>query len=159
MKYIAFNSADLSISVTDKRQPELKNIRVSNSDGRRASDPVSDKILSEVLYPEIKKRDKRSGRNVAYCLAHPDPWLVALGLVMWEGIIQGLSWDIVKLAVQQAMRVMSFSNVAPTNTTTAIKKRAKTEIGYRYTEYSKGRKQYSMFLGLRRHYDSRSSKK
>ena len=121
--------------------------------------PVAASVYYGVLYRARYARDRRAGiRNVSYCLVHPDPWLVAIAMVMWEGIVQGLSWETVKLSVRKAMSVMQAAGVAPTESS-KTRKRGKTEVGFAWTGYLNGKKQYDMFVGLRRVHDQQVEKR
>ena len=74
-------------------------------------------------------------------------------MVMWEGIVQGMSWDAIKIFVKKAYEVIAAEDLAPRGVSTSRTKKSKTELGFVWTEYKDGRKQYQMFLGLRRVYN------
>ena len=73
-------------------------------------------------------------------------------MVMWEGIVQGIAWDTIKIIVKKAYEVMATQGLAPRDVRTSRTKKSKTELGFVWTQYKDGRKQYQMFLGLRRVY-------
>src|SRR5262249_13053120 len=106
----------------------------------------------------VDAADRRRGRLAHYYLVHPDPWLIALADLMWQGIVQGLAWDAMKAVVRQGVDVLRLARIA--RSTAAVgsrEKRARTTLGFDVTKYaSDGRKQYHFFLGLRRKYDSAS---
>jgi hypothetical protein len=120
--------------------------------------PIAPAVYENVLYPAVEAEDRRAGRkDVAYSLVQPDPWLIALAMVMWEGIVQGLSWDVVKVSVRKALAMMQAEGVAPSET---YKKKSsdRTELGFCWTAYKNGKKQYDMFVGLRRVHKERLRK-
>ena len=160
MRYIKLNPSKLSLSVTARPGQSAFTVPISdpNANRREARHPVSDAILYDVIYPARYAENRRKGINVKYSLYPPDPWLVGVGLVMWEGIVQGLSWDIVKGSVQIALRRMQRAKVAPREDSTLEKKGA-TELGFRYASYIKGEKQRELFVGLRRSYTKKATRK
>lgn len=110
MKYIHFNRKTSTVTVTSAPQHGAINIRVAKPDFKgnpfHAQIPVASAIYEYVLYLAVEAEDRRQGREVSYRLVCPDPWLVALGLVMWEGIVQGGAWDTVKLSVKAALHTL-----------------------------------------------------
>jgi len=83
-----------------------------------------------------------------------EPWLVAVAHVMWQGILQGMSWDAVKFAVKKALGRLRSSDrvlvegdrgVAPGGSHTS------TRIGFALTELETGKGRLrSLFIGLQR---------
>jgi hypothetical protein len=157
MRYISVDSETLELQV--RSRPAAPNLTIAVPRRTRKSaleavdHPLSDAILYSVLYPAVYAEDRRKGRKVKYKLAPPEPWLVALGLVMWEGIVQGLSWEIVKLSVKAALTRLRSARLAPPAVNTSEKRASSTEIGFRWVRYASGRKQKEMFIGLRRKYN------
>ena len=43
----------------------------------------------------------------------PDPWMLAIGAIVWEGILQGLSWDLVKASAMAGLRLLRSRGLAP----------------------------------------------
>jgi hypothetical protein len=74
--------------------------------------------------------------------------MIAIGLVRWDGIVQGFTWDIVKLAVKAALLRLQGAGIAPADADTSDKRAPSTELGFRWTAYTEGRKQREMFLGV-----------
>lgn len=111
--------------------------------------PLAHVILHEVLYPARTARDHAKGvAGVRYKLPHPDPWLVAIGLVMWEGILQGLAWDVVKTMVADGLARLRVAGVAPpANSKLSI--RRELSLGLHYSEYCSAKGQRELFFGLR----------
>jgi hypothetical protein len=103
------------------------------------------------------------GKKVRFSIRPPDPWLIGLAYVMWEGVIQGLTWDVVKVSVRTVLRKLQDLGLAPLQDNFAAKinkqKITKTQLRFSWTSYTKNRKQYELFLGLKREYKSRSAKK
>jgi hypothetical protein len=154
-KYIKFNRHDLSIAVVSKKSAGTTSFRASPWKGDLVSHPLSLIVYHDVLYPAIEARDKRLGRKCAYCLVPPDPWLVGIAMVMWEGIVQGMAWDSLKIIVKKAYQVMADEGLAPVKTPITRIKKSKTELGFEWIQYKDGRKQYQLFLGLRRAYNKK----
>ena len=98
------------------------------------------------------------GKRIAFSIRPPDPWLIVLALVMWEGIIQGLTWDVVKVSVRTVLRNLQDLRLAPLQDNFAAKinrkKITKSQLKFSWTSYTKGKKQYELFLGLKREYKS-----
>ena len=159
MKYILFDPANCLISVAPKPSSRLTSIRASGWKGHHVQHPLSHRIYFDVLYPAVYAHDRRHGVKMDYYLFPPDPWLVALGLVMWEGIIQGLSWNTIKVSVRTALNTMTDAGVAPSSVEESTNKKTRTELEFNWTEYRDGRKQYHMFVGLRRSYENKKRKK
>lgn len=123
------------------------------------ADEVSRRVLYEVLYPARYRRQQR-GRvkkkaAVKFALAPPDPWLVTLGAVMWQGIVGGASWDTVKLAVLAALSMLREARAAPPGG--SISKEVNLRLGFHWTEYAEGRKLRDLFVGLERSYRKQQS--
>ncbi len=159
MKHIRHNPRTNTVTVGDG-DPGGKRIVpvVEPSKVDLERNPIASFIYWEVLYPAVEAKDRREGRTgVAYSLVPPDPWLVALGMVMWEGIVQGLSWDVVKLSVRKALSVMQSQGVAP-DESYEKKGRKRAELGFCWTAYKDGKKQYDMFVGLRRFHNEQIKK-
>jgi hypothetical protein len=110
-------------------------------------------ILFGVLYPAIERRDRQLGRTgIKYKLLPPDPWLVVLGTVMWQGIVQGMSWDAVKYSVSAALRKLRAARLAPQAGSRKSSQKSRTRIGFAWTEYTRSEKRMEMFVGLERVY-------
>ncbi len=62
---------------------------------------------------EAEKHKEKTGEDVAYCLVPPDPWLLAIMYVMWDGVIQGVAWDGVKLLASNALNGLKSKKLAP----------------------------------------------
>ena len=113
---------------------------------------VAGYVFNDIIYPAVEERDRQRGRNVAYKLAFPEPWLVAIAVLMWEGIAQGMAWDGVKILVRVAFDRLRQSRVAP-GADGLEEKRVKRKLGFVYSEYSGPRKQKQLFVGLQHIYE------
>lgn len=56
------------------------------------NDPVTNLLYSEFMYSVVKAK---STKRQSFKLAPPDPWMVAVAYLMYEGIVQGAAWDAV----------------------------------------------------------------
>jgi hypothetical protein len=154
MKYITINREKLSVSVTDNSK--VAGFVIPGRFDHRVAikSPIEELVYYDILYRSIKARDKREGiTGVEYKLAELDPWLIAIAYIMWEGIIQGLTWDTIKFIVQQAMHKMKSHNLAPLINVSHQRQNVSTEseIGFKWEKYSTdGRKLHQIFVGLRR---------
>lgn len=136
MQYYAIDSK-LTVSIVDNSSDEgifvptqsirkvLGNICVvygneSEALSRLIADYLAD-LESERIYEE-------TGDRVAFCLAPPEPWMMALGGVLLEGVLQGLSWDAVKLAAQHTLDLLTATKATPTPTKS--KSKAKKSLGF-----------------------------
>jgi hypothetical protein len=125
------------------------------------ADEVYQRVLYDVLYPAHHRRQLRepmklrpkgrikSRASVSFRLAPPDPWLVALATVMWQGIIAGATWDTIKLAVGAALAKLRAVRMAPDASSTTV---GAARTGFHYVQYAEGRKQREMFIALQRAY-------
>lgn len=151
MKYISIDKEKLEVDIVQETNEEYFNIQLERERIFNLLSPIEQIVYHEILYRAVYAEDKRKGEKVAYCLIEPDPWLSALAVIMWQGIIQGLSWDAIKVIAIRALNKMRDANVAPKKKNETINK--KLEIGFHWTEYSDdGKKLYDMFLGIRRVY-------
>ncbi len=161
MKYIQFDQKTLTVSVTDAERPGGANVPVCEFDVTRDNPyrsqiPLLSTIYKEVIYAAKEAEDRKEGKKVEYFLAPPDPWLIAIGLVMWEGIVQGVAWDGLKLSVQSALAKLRQAGVAPPSDTHQVTRKESVELGFCWVKYSGDEKLEEMFLGLRKHHESQS---
>jgi hypothetical protein len=66
------------------------------------------------LYGDVYCRDRRVGREAKSLLAPIDPWLLTIAVVTWQGVVQGMTWDAVKVAVSFALEKLRGVNAVPT---------------------------------------------
>jgi hypothetical protein len=121
-------------------------------------------VYFDVLYPIVKTPDRKHGVQhlIRYCLLEPDPWLIALAGIMWEGLVQGLTWDTIKALSLAALGKLREKRLAPKPSSISKAKRqrrsSRTEIGFSWTEYSTdGRPLYQFFLGVKRRFRKSSA--
>lgn len=114
---------DLSITVELQASgvcievPEALAFPVLIEDAQRSAE------LSKILASSLPKIDKTllaemvarsDGRPVVVnTVFPPDPWLLAVAYVMWEGMSRGLTWDTVKVLIENAIKKMQSLGVAP----------------------------------------------
>jgi len=146
----------MTVSVTECELPDVINIPVcqpdiANDNPFRSRIPISSMIYVGVFYASVEAADRRKGvTDVAYFLVPPDPWLVALGAVMWQGLVQGMTWDTMKLFVRTALKKLQRERVAPNSAKHQVTRQEMTELGFTWVAYVGEKKQYEMFLGLRK---------
>jgi hypothetical protein len=112
--------------------------------------PMWEVVYYRYMYGQYYLRQKalppKERRSAS--LAPPPPWLVALAGVMWEGILQGAAWDVIKLAVSSAISKLRAAGLTPQDQPPEA---TTTEIRAGWRELCKpGQKQYEMFLSLKR---------
>jgi len=93
--------------------------------------------------------------TAAFRFEVPDPWLSAVIYIMWQGLLQGLTWDATKLIVRSALRLMRREGVAPAARGRSKPKVGRTtvELGFTYEYVAQDQEeQKRLFFGLRREY-------
>lgn len=152
MRFIRIDPRTLEVRIQDEPSDHGFLVPTDLSDHARVLAPIERMVSFGVLYRARYKDDSRSGvRSPRYRLPDPDPWLVALAYVMWQGILQGLAWEAVKMAAQRALEAMRTEELAPKPTHTTHNRTSRTELGFSWTSYAyDGRKLYHLFVGLRR---------
>ena len=68
--------------------------------------------LDETMFAELQRRSQ-GHPTITNAVYPPDPWLLAVAYIMWEGVLQGLSWDTLKALVNRAINKMQALGVAP----------------------------------------------
>lgn len=148
VRYIHIDPQTLTVSVNSSQASHALTVPSDlDEDVERPVRKVADAILLDVLYPAIEAEARERGRNVKYRLPEPDPWLVSLGLLMWQGIIQGLAWDAVRTSVRAALDRLRGEGLAPQDNGSV---NIHTEVGFCWTEYTAENKLREVFFGLRR---------
>lgn len=157
--YILVDRNTLTINLSARRSSKHFTIPIAKSQIPHSIYSIREQLINWVLNPAAHKAWEKAhpdlikkGTSVAFCVGSPDSWLIALAYLMWQGIVQGLAWDVVKLSINEAVRALSSRDLAPT--LAKASRRRKMSIGFSYTEYSSsGQKQREMFLGLKRGYE------
>jgi hypothetical protein len=118
-------------------------------------------IYNDVLYPYRYKQDRIAGiSGVKYKLFPPDPWLIAICAIMWQGLIQGMTWDLVKHAVQKGISILRINGLAPREQDIAngsnrktINKNRSVQMSFSWTVFAAdGKPRRELFLGVKREY-------
>jgi hypothetical protein len=165
MKYIFVDPHDLTVQMRDDRRKKGVTIPVSAHRDIVLRHSFYGLVYFSVIYGMRRKEDRRKGiKNVDYCLPYPDPWLVAVAAIMWEGLLQGLTWDAIKLAVCNGLSVLRRNRLAPTTSGSIEqvvkkhdKRKARTEMGFSWRAFSKdGKPLRELFLGVRGEYEHTS---
>ncbi|MBN70291.1 MAG: hypothetical protein CME32_13540 [Gimesia sp.] len=122
MQYYVIDST-LNISVVDQKSDQGIYVPTQYIKARTGnicivhgeeSEALSRVIADHLGDLESDRIFEESGERVCFSMCPPDAWLMAIGAVMLEGLIQGLSWDVVKLAVQQSLDLLKTRNATPT---------------------------------------------
>ena len=122
-------------------------------------------VYFNVLYPYVAEEDKAKGKpKTAYSLVDPDPWLIALAAIMWQGLIQGLTWDSIKFAALKGISFLRSNDLLaeepyPSEGWKKSKKKKSSgvEIGLSWTKFSvDGEPLHKFFLGIKREYENKS---
>lgn len=159
MRYIQFETKTMSVAVTEAELPGGLNMPVCEGDIVRDNPycsriPMLSTVYNHVIYPDREAEDQARGLERQYLLAPPDPWLVALGALMWEAIIQGWTWDTAKRFVDTALEKLTKEGVAPPSDNHQTTKTESLELGWKWVKYRNGKKLEEMFFGLRKHHES-----
>lgn len=159
MKYINVNPRSLAVSVDDVQRPGKIAVSTASADVEVLRNPLASLVYFGVLYPLRHEEDRARGiGRREYHLVEPDPWLLALAALMWEGMVQGFAWDAIKVSAIGALATLRESGLSPGRPTskqlkkkTASRRKSNTRVGFSYTQYSReGRPLAQFFLGLQR---------
>jgi hypothetical protein len=103
------------------------------------------------LHAETLPPDNR----MHFKLFEPDPWMVSTAMIVWEGLLQGLAWDVVKAAARKALDVLREKGLAPAGqvTTKRKTKSGTLTVGFHYERYSEEKGLERFLLGLRQSYE------
>jgi hypothetical protein len=160
MRYIRIDPKSLEAEIVASKYDKAIYVPVRRErSGSAFTDMLHYIVRFDVLYPMVEARDRKRGVHVKYSLHEADPWLVALAGIMWEGLVQGLTWDIIKLSCLSALAKLREKRLAPPAgvTTRSEAKRARTEIGFSWIKFGEdGRPLYEFFLGVKRRFQKAS---
>ena len=94
----------LEVVISDRKLSPLA-IPTAIDGGLVRMPPMWEAIYFHYLYAEHYRHQTEVPlrKQAAACLALPPTWLVCIAAVMWEGIIQGVAWDVVKMSVAAAI--------------------------------------------------------
>lgn len=160
-KYIAVKR-DLSISIQNATPHTGAVISVRARPRDVLELPLNRLLYFAVLYPYVHKQDREAGkRGVKYRLAEPDAWLIGLAAIMWEGLIQGLTWDVIKASVLLARDKLRAAGLAPSPPASSRSKQktGRSQTGFSWTTFSEdGKPLKELFVGIRREFNKCSEK-
>lgn len=116
--------------------------------------PIWEVIYYQVVYAQKYRQDReklaaerQKGPCRAYALALPPFWFVTMASIMWEGVLQGAAWDVIKLAVSKALSLVSQAGIKAGQNNGEIS----TTVRGGFECYAKdGRKQYGLYLAVKR---------
>ena len=163
MRYIRIDPKSLATEVVASKDERAINVPIrSQRHGSAFTDMLHYTVYFDVIYPLVEAGDRKRGVNVKYSLHEPDPWLVALAAIMWQGLVQGFTWDVIKASCLSALGKLRQKQLAPSAGSTS-KRRArhsKTEVGFSWTKFSEdGRPLYEFFLGVKRRFRKASEER
>ncbi|HBC45505.1 MAG TPA: hypothetical protein DEO84_08350 [candidate division Zixibacteria bacterium] len=164
MKYIHINLRKFEIDIGSRPiDPQLGffSIKTEGENPDYFYQHLSNKILIEIFYAQLHEYQRQSYSllppkapklKVAYKLSPPDPWLVSIASIIWQGIIQGLAWDLVKNSAINALSVLRKEKLVPKrwNYKKVMKSR---KIGFVYEKYTDEEMLYNYFIGLKTSYE------
>lgn len=97
-----------------------------------------------------ERTSKEAGRPVSSSIMPPDPWLVALTYLMWEGIVQGMAWDVAKVGTQKALSYLQSRGIAPKD---KKERKSETDVHFSWSGYIEWQPLENLFLKMQFHYD------
>jgi len=166
MRYIRIDKPSLKVEVVGRKNAkDKKGVFVpvkADSSGSALTDVLHNVVYFDVLYPLVEKAHRKREVHVSHRLVEPDPWLVALAAIMWEGLVQGLTWDAIKMLLLAALGRLREKRIAPQRSSISKaklqKRTSRTEVGFSWTKYSiDGRPLYQFFLGVKRRFRKSSA--
>jgi len=157
MPFIQIHPQTLDVSVTPRKPTAGVYLPTSRGQLYMELSPLYQRVYFGTIYSLAYERMSPEGRRKKHSLTHPDPWLVALGGIIWEGLLQGMSWDLVKAAARAALAKLQAQGLAPQANPASSEIRStasKTEIGFTYTTFATdGDEQERFFLGVKRSFE------
>jgi hypothetical protein len=90
MQFYSINSKKLLIQPVSSPVKSNYNIPIKLKSVFRNLTPLEIIIYFEIFYRARHAEDRRKGIVAAYKLFEPDPMIIAIAYIMWEGIVQGL---------------------------------------------------------------------
>ncbi len=162
MKWIAIRSKGPRVSVSETAPKTGYAIRVGH-DRHAIRDSLEHLLFFDVMYPLYYSERGLTSKQRAFSLKPPDAWLIAVAAVIWEGLLQGASWDLIKTCVLSALSQLRDARLAPTErdakadsipSKSKKKVQSVTEVGFNWIRYgTEGRPLYNLFLGIRREFN------
>ncbi len=152
MRYVVINPTSMRVEVRTRMSSTLISIPPPKKawlDGNE----LFELVHMDVIYATRQRLDAKQGIRAWYKLPEPDQWLLAMGAVMWEGIVQGLAWDAIKMNVSTLIRKLRRRRLAPGGTSSRS-----SRIRFSYVTYADdGKKQKEMYLEIKRAHRSMSA--
>lgn len=163
MKYIAIEPKRLTLKASSAPIAGRISIRITSTRSYMLRNAFCRLIYHEVLYPVVIGQRRR----IAACLQTPDAWLFTIAAIMWEGCIQGMTWDAIKRSVSSGLAYLRLHDLAPpalkSATTVSGRKRKvglRLEFGVAYSDFARdGTKQRELFIGIRNVFEQVTSAK
>jgi hypothetical protein len=150
VKYIVVDPTSLAVSVSYRRSLRRVSIPVFPYAPKYVLPDLHD-ILWQFEIEEVDREDRKRGVKIAHRISAPDPALLAIAYIMWQGILQGLTWDVVKGLVRAAFERLRGPGKPPLP---PWAKRYRTEFGISWEEHIVKRSSRRLFIGLRREYEA-----
>ena len=147
MIYVNIDPKTLQIFLAKARLPYFISFEAKSDNSDSMYNYISDKIYFDIMYPDVRRRDKAKGLNIKHKLAPPSPFEVSLGIIIWQGTIQGFSWDIIKLAVKSAIKSLKEAPLLPAREKSKYSKNK--DLVLVLDKYSKGKRQFHLYLGIK----------
>ena len=168
MKYIVIDEKNLGLSISDSEPKSGFLIPITSSRIDVLERNFFGMIYFSVIYPYVYDEDRAKGISTpkAYCLVEPDPWLIALAGIMWQGLIQGFTWDMIKTSALKGIEFLRSKYLLAKEPyprdgwkKSLEKKKAGLEIGIAWTQFSEdGEPLHKLFLGIKREFNKKSVK-
>jgi len=140
MPYIILDPETLAVSV-DARKGGA-DIAISTAEALDKLTPLYWVALSGIKRPPSKL--KRLPPAVA-------PWLGVVAAIIWEGLLQGLSWEVLKGLVLDGITKMREKGLMPTVEARSVK--GQVEAGFRHAKYSEAAGLDEYFVGVKARFD------
>jgi hypothetical protein len=158
VEYIVIDPETFEVSVAD-RPPTAPALVTPVYDiyTLNAEPPLLAEVGAQEIADAYERELEREGTGALPVLpSPPDAFLVALILMMWEGIVQGMTWDMVKPYVFRALHVLQERGLAPSEHSSEHSI-SETKLGFFYTSYAKDEgKLEELFFGLSRRHERMS---
>jgi len=160
MNYIYVNPQTLELSLVEEI-PEQSFVIPTQASKRHVDEPAFHHLVYfNVLYPYVENLHGSSDKpKVRYKLIYPEPWLMGVAALIWEGLIQGLTWDVIKGVVLQGIDRLRSEGLAPKSVLkkSSTEKETKFTMGVSWTEFSEdGQPLKELFCGIKREFDKRT---
>jgi len=149
VKYIVVNPKRLTVSISYSPAAKYPSIPVSDYVSNFVF-PDLHGMMWQFEIDEVDREDKRRGRKVAHRIEPPDPALMALAYIMWQGILQGMAWDAVKSLVRAAFHRLRRDARPPRPL--PLSREQYVEYGLSWERYIEKRSAHRLFIGLRKEF-------